>query len=388
MSRGAAGHDDLTREGMDDLLNTAPCGFVSFTDDGRITAANATLAEMLGHAEGELTDRPLESLLTIASRIFFQTHLFPLLRLHGRAEEIFVTLRARDGADVPVLVNVARRERDGVVVSDCVLVPLRRRNLYEEQLLQARRAAEEARAEAERANAAKSQFLTMMSHELRTPLNAIGGYTELLALGIRGPVTPEQLEDLARIRKSQRHLLGLIEGVLDYARVERGAVHYELADVVLDEALTTSEALAAPQARAKRIALEYARRDAALVARADAEKLRQIVVNLLSNAVKFTEAGGAITLTGEAGPADGAGDPTVVVRVADTGCGIAVDQRDRVFEPFVQVDASHARSHEGVGLGLAISRDLARGMGGDLTLESEEGKGSVFTLTLPRVARP
>ena len=238
--------------------------------------------------------------------------------------------------------------------------------------------AELARAEAEAANRAKSDFLAVMSHELRTPLNAIGGYAELLELGVRGPVTAAQIQDLARIQKAQRHLLGLINAVLNYTRVEAGGVHYVLRDVPLDETLATCEALTAPQLRAKRLEYHYAGCDPTLAVRADPEKLQQILLNLLSNAVKFTSAGGRVTL------GCGYTHDTVTVHVSDTGRGIPADQQARVFEPFVQVDARLTRTHEGVGLGLAISRDLARGMGGDLTVESAPGAGSTFTLTLPR----
>ena len=241
----------------------------------------------------------------------------------------------------------------------------------------ARRDAERLRAEAEAANVAKSAFLAVMSHELRTPLNAIGGYAELIELGIRGPVTVEQAADLARIQRSQRHLLGLIDGVLNFARVEGGHVQYEIADVLLDDVLTTCEALVAPQARAKQLTLRYPGSPATVTVRADAEKLQQIVLNLLSNAIKFSEPGSAITLTGEDGP------EFVSVRVNDTGRGIPADQLERIFHPFVQVDAKLTRTKEGTGLGLAISRDLARGMGGDLTVDSTPEVGSTFTLTIP-----
>ena len=144
--------------------------------------------------------------------------------------------------------------------------------------VQARRDAERLRAEAEAANVAKSEFLAVMSHELRTPLNAIGGYAELIELGIRGPVTAEQAADLARIQRSQRHLLGLIDGVLDFARVEGGHVQYEIADVSVDDVLTTCETLVAPQARAKQLILHYPNVSETLFARADPEKLQQIVL--------------------------------------------------------------------------------------------------------------
>ncbi len=216
-----------------------------------------------------------------------------------------------------------------------------------------------------------------MSHELRTPLNAIGGYAELMEMGIRGPITPLQREDLRRVQTSQRHLLGLINEVLNYARLETGTVHYDVADVRMRDALAGAEPLVASQAQARELALNVAPCPAMLTARADAEKVRQILVNLLSNAVKFTDPGGRVDL------ASAASGDEVRVMVRDTGIGIAADQMDRIFEPFVQVRADLTRVAGGTGLGLAISRDLARGMGGDLTAESTPRVGSAFTLTLP-----
>jgi len=243
---------------------------------------------------------------------------------------------------------------------------------------EARTAVEEAYDIAEAANRAKGEFLAVMSHELRTPLNAIGGYAELMEMGIRGPVTAQQREDLRRIQMSQRHLLGLINEVLNYAKLETGTVHYDIIDVPVREAMTAAESLVNPQARAKGLTLVVAECSPVLVARADAEKLRQILVNLLSNAVKFTDDGGRIEMSGS----DEGG--TVRIVLADTGIGIPPDKLGSIFDPFVQVRADLTRPHEGTGLGLAISRDLARGMGGDLTATSTLGEGSRFMLTLPR----
>jgi signal transduction histidine kinase/PAS domain-containing protein len=250
----------------------------------------------------------------------------------------------------------------------------------------ARHTAEQERERATAANRAKSEFLSTMSHELRTPLNAIGGYAELLELGVRGPVTDAQREDLARIGRAGRHLQSLINDVLNYARLEAGRVHYDTQDVALDAVVADVETMVAPQLRARGLAFTHDgcapdTPDRPHRVRADPEKVRQILLNLLTNAIKFTAPGGRVALACAAAT----GSPPVVrLRVTDTGRGIPADQLARIFEPFVQVDRdlTHA-SQQGVGLGLAISRDLARGMGGDLAAESAPGRGSAFTLTLP-----
>ena len=217
-----------------------------------------------------------------------------------------------------------------------------------------------------------------MSHELRTPLNAIGGYVDLLELGIRGPVSEEQLVDLRRIRRSKDVLLGLINDLLSFAKLEGGAVRYVVTDVALDEVLRQSGEFLEPQMAAKAIAFVHAPVDPALRVRADADKLQQVVLNLLSNAIKFTGAGGTITLAVDAG------DGEVRVRVTDTGRGIPADRLEAIFDPFVQVHDRALHDREGIGLGLAISRELTQGMGGTLGVTSELGRGTTFTITLPR----
>jgi signal transduction histidine kinase len=243
----------------------------------------------------------------------------------------------------------------------------------------AQRALEQKSDDANAANRAKSEFLATMSHELRTPLNAIAGYTELLEMGLRGPLTDAQRRDLGRIRASGQHLLGLISGVLDLNRIERGQLEYRLAPVRIDPFLADLDALISPQAAAKSLALEYVPSEPELTVIADREKMRQIVLNLLSNAIRFTPAGGRITLSATA-----PGDSRVAVCVEDTGPGIPDARHEQVFEPFVQLDRSLTQPQEGLGLGLAISRDLARGMKGELTLERSPHRGARFVLTLPR----
>jgi PAS domain S-box-containing protein len=245
------------------------------------------------------------------------------------------------------------------------------------RLLDAERAA---RAEAELANRAKMEFLAMMSHELRTPLNAIAGYAELLAIGLRGPLTEAQLADVQAIHRNERHLLSLIEEVLTFAKIDAGRIRLEPEDVRVSAALASMSDLIAPQMEQKEIDYRLEPCDGNLAVYADVEKLQQIVLNLLSNAVKFTAPGGQITIA--ASPCE---TPNAIeIRVRDTGIGIPRDKIETIFEPFVQLDGGLTRKSQGTGLGLAISRDLARAMHGDLVVHSEEGQGAEFVLTLPR----
>jgi PAS domain S-box-containing protein len=241
-----------------------------------------------------------------------------------------------------------------------------------------RTALEDAYRTVEAASRAKSEFLAVVGHELRTPLNAIGGYAELLELGLRGPITPAQLKDLGRIRRAQEQLLGLIDDVLNFVRIETGHVEYDLTDVKVHPALLSLETMIGPQMRTSALTYTYVRCDPALTVHADRGKLDQVLLNLLTNAIKFTPAGGGITVSCEPGAEH------VMIRVRDTGVGIAADRLETIFSPFVQVDKRITRQNDGIGLGLAISRDLAVGMGGQLTAESTLGVGSTFVLTLPR----
>jgi signal transduction histidine kinase len=234
-----------------------------------------------------------------------------------------------------------------------------------------------ARAEAEHANQAKAAFLAMMSHELRTPLNAIGGYATLMLDGIPNPPSEGQRDYLRRITRAQQHLLGLIDAVLTHAKLEAGRMTYRMENVRVGELLDAIESLSRPQLVMKQIAYDCALCESRLVLRADRQKTVQILLNLVSNAVKFTPPGGRITLR-TATPAPG----RVLIGVRDTGIGMTAEEVATVFEPYVQVDNRLTRQEKGTGLGMPISRELARGMGGDLSVESEAGIGTEFVLTL------
>ncbi|HEU4556653.1 MAG TPA: ATP-binding protein [Longimicrobium sp.] len=240
---------------------------------------------------------------------------------------------------------------------------------------------------AREADAAKSQFLSAMSHEIRTPINAIIGYTALLDLEIAGPLTPAQSQYLDRVRVCSSHLLTLINDVLDLAKVESGRMEVRRGNAQAAAAVTMAVGLVDPQAIAGGVTIDY-REGCTDCYVGDEDRVRQIVVNLLANAVKFTDRGGRVTVTcGTTRDPDhdaqlvGEG-PWVFIRIADTGIGITPVLRDAVFEPFLQADQGHTRKQGGTGLGLTISRELARLMGGDLTLRSVLGEGSCFTLWL------
>ncbi len=233
---------------------------------------------------------------------------------------------------------------------------------------------------AETANQAKSVFLSAMSHELRTPLNAIGGYIDLLNMGLRGPVTTEQRADFARIKSNQLHLTALITEILNFARSASSGLLYALQPVSACNALTQAVELIEPLFTQNQLVFDGVTGDSTISAQADPERLTQVLINLFANAIKFTPKGGRIS----AGCAlDG---DTVVFNVTDSGIGIEVAKLEKIFEPFVQLKETFADREKGIGLGLAISRDIARAMHGDLSAASVFGKGSTFTLTLPIAA--
>ena len=309
-----------------------------------------------------------------------KTSQFPQYELRmaaaeGRFEDEGWRLRKDGSRFWANVVITALRDETGVLVGFAKVT----RDLTERRASE-QRALEDARrlAEVQAANRARSGFLAALSHELRTPLNAIGGYAELMEMGVGGTPSEQQIQYLERIRNSQQHLLGIINDLLNYSRIEAGQVQYETEAVSVHALAGAVMSMVEPQALRKGLVLHREPCPDEVAAMADRLKVEQIVLNLLSNAVKFTPEGGRVTI------ACALVGGQVSVSVADTGPGIPAAMQEAVFDPFVQLGRSLTNVTEGAGLGLAISRDMARAMGGDVTVHSTPGQGATFTLLLPR----
>ncbi|MEO6578602.1 MAG: PAS domain-containing sensor histidine kinase [Candidatus Limnocylindria bacterium] len=355
---------------LDPILDHAACGYLSIDATGTVRTANSTLADLLGRSRESIEGHHVDGLLSPAGRIFYTTHLFPLLELQGRAEEVYLPLRADDGTDVPVLVNGVARARDAGTLYDLIAVPMRQRNELENELLAARHVAE-------RAASAKDRFLSIVSHELRTPLSAARGYAELLLRDAHGTMSQKQREYAQRILDATIYQTSLIEDILDFASQhgQRRALDFTL--IPLEEAVARAETLLTVRASDEGRSLRREPADLSGSLVGDARAVQQILLNLGSNAIKFSPPTSEVLLTASAA------GKRVTIAVRDNGAGIAPDQLERIFEPFVRVDAGSAAGTQGLGLGLAISRDLARSMDGDITVSSAVGRGSLFTLDLP-----
>jgi signal transduction histidine kinase len=367
-SRASAAEERRLREIIDHLAD----GILIVSSDGRISFANPAAEQLFARSARSLAGTELG--FPIANGVPAEIEL---VRPDGKA--VTAELRVVDvmwEGDPARLVSV----RD---ITD------RRRAEERTRQVERERAA---RAEAEAASRAKSEFLATMSHELRTPLNAVVGYAHLLDIGIGGSLSPEQRQQVDRILASSRHLLGLVNEVLDLAKVDAGRLGVQIAPTPAQATVDVAVTLVQPAAEARGVSLtvrSVGDDDAMVYYDGDEDRVRQILVNLLSNAVKFTGAGGNVAVeygraeATDAAPQLGGAGRWTFFRVTDTGVGIAASQLAAIFEPFVQADAGRTRSNDGSGLGLAISRRLARLMRGDITVESKVGEGSSFVLWLP-----
>lgn len=359
---------------MDSLLDTAPCGFASFTDGGVVVLANTTLATMLGYRRDELEQRAIEQLFTVGARVFHQTHFFPLLKLHGKAEEIYLTLLGRDGKDIPVLVNAVRHERDGRLVNDCTFFCVQQRAEYEDRLLQAKK-------EAEAATQARDEMLAEVSHELRSPLNAILGWTQVMRMQLDDPKTIES--GLDTIERNVRTQSRLIEDLLDVSRLVAGKLRLSVDAIDPASVVEASFEVVRPAAEAKSIRIGMKlERDAGLVS-GDADRLQQVLWNLLSNAVKFSPENGRVQVSLRRAGA------SIEITVTDNGGGIAPEFLPYVFERFRQAPGADSPRKGGLGLGLAITKAIVELHGGWIRARSEgEGRGAEFVVSLPALTQP
>jgi PAS domain S-box-containing protein len=387
-----------------ELFELAPDAYLVTDIRGVVREANAAATRLLGVSCEFLMGKPLLAFFDESARRSYPQQLD---RLCGsdRVDDWEVTVRSRAGDSIPVAVSIGQmmdtdrklagyrwivRDITSRKLAESAVRDLNRElelrvasrttqlavaNKVKDELLVSER---KAREEAETANRVKSEFLALLSHEFRTPLQAVFGYTELLECEVHGSLNEAQHRYVQRIQQSQQHLLGVINTILDFAKLESGQpVDVDLRPTRIDELLRLLECFVAPQLETKRISYECWTGDTALYANADPIKVRQIILNLVSNAIKFTDQGGAVVAECE-GDANG-----IAVHVRDTGVGIPADKLDAIFEPFIQIPARRGVT-TGTGLGLSISRRLAQAMGGSLTASSEPGNGSTFTLRLAR----
>jgi PAS domain S-box-containing protein len=377
------------------LAATAPDAIVTVDEASTILSVNPATEHIFGWTAEEMVGQSLRMIIPPEYRARHDAGMARYLATGQRRipwTGISVPALTKDGRRIPIEISFGEFVHEGRRVFSGFLRDVSERTAQREALEQTALELEEAlnavreqvadaeaaRRTADAANEAKSQFLATMSHELRTPLNAIGGYVELLESGVRGPVTAQQRQDLARVGRAQARLLDLVNDVLNFARLETGRIEYDVRDIPVNPLLCSLGPLLDPQLRAKSLHYECDPGPATVRVCADQQKLEQILLNLLSNAIKFTPEGGRITVSTDAD------ESTVRFHVRDTGLGIPPDRLEAIFEPFVQVDSTLTRVHGGTGLGLSISQELARGMEGSISVESTLGEGTEFTVTLPR----
>lgn len=359
---------------MTDLLDHAPCGFLSFGDDGAIHVINSTLLAMLGYERAEVEAQHIQKLFSTGSKIFYQTHFFPLLKMHGAVEEIYLSLRAKSGEEIPVLVYASRREGEGRVSNDCVVGRIRQRAKLEDELVKARKTAE-------RASKAKDDFLAALSHELRNPLNPV---LMLSASMETDPTLPADFrEQMGIIRHNAELEARLIDDLLDLTRITHGKLKLVEAPADLHVLLSQTEDIVKSDGNGKRVRVRFCKTAAEHHVFADAARLQQVFWNIVKNAIKFTPAGGEVqVVTSNDAPG------RVSVKVTDTGIGISPEALPVIFEAFNQGNAS-TQQFGGLGLGLAITKAIVHMHRGSIRADSAgSGRGSTFTVELATCAPP
>jgi PAS domain S-box-containing protein len=366
---------ELEREQYRQLFDSAPVAYVITDAAGTVQASNTAGGALLGVDPDRLTGKPLPVFLDVEARTNFRQDLARLVASGEPSGTLRVRFDSRHGTATDTLCVIGVARDAGLHVSELRWLIVPETLALREERERLLRESENARIAAEDANRAKSELLATVSHELRTPLTAIGGYSELLTLGLRGPMSAEQIADVDRIRRAQHHMAALLDDLLLYFRLGLGGLSATVTVATLTDLMTGLTAFVAPQANQRRIGVSVPPIPAGVKLLADVDRARQILINLLTNAIKFSPADRAVEVRIVEL------DTAVAIEVADQGPGIPADRIESIFEPFVQIDAAVA-ARGGFGLGLAISRKLAELMGGSLTARSEVGQGSCFVLSL------
>ncbi len=346
-------------------------GSFQLATDGQVLNANETAAQWLGFARAEFINRPFHSLLGSGGQFFWQSQIVPMLRLKGCLEEVYLRMREKVGATIPVLGNVALISDAARSFIEFSFIRIPQRGHLEDELLRAKKMAEQA-------SDAKTKFLGMMSHELRTPLQAISLFNQALLENAYGELTAEIKEAVQSSQDCATSVTALIDDILNYSRMEGGTVQVTTENLPAEAALERAEV--SIRHRFQQAGLNCVRTpvESGLMACYDANRLQQILLNLINNALKFTPRGGSVTLSAHRE------QEAAAFEVTDTGCGIPPEQLQRVFEPFVQLSTTIESSDKpGVGLGLAICQELAVAMGGRIAVRSTVGVGSTFSVLLP-----
>ncbi|MBU7585199.1 MAG: PAS domain S-box protein [Nostoc sp. TH1S01] len=375
---------------VEDLYNNAPCGYHSLDKEGRFIKINETELQWLGYSREEMIGQPLVKFFTADSRLTFEQN-YHHFKQQGWVKDIEYEMICKDGTVLPVLINAtAVKDAEGnYLYNRATLFDIRDRKQAEEELRQTNKQLVNTNIELARATRLKDEFLANMSHELRTPLNAILGMSEGLQESVFGSLNERQLKAIATIERSGRHLLELINDILDLSKIESGKLELQLSDVSVRSLCDVSLTFVKQMALKKNIRLNTYIDGNIDSIQVDERRLRQVLINLLSNAVKFTPEGGSVTIevrqeeagkTGEISPSN---TTNLCFHIIDTGIGIAPEEIGKLFQPFVQLDSSLNRHYNGTGLGLALVQRIVQLHGGIVSVSSKVGEGSCFTVRIP-----